>query len=436
MSDIDDLATQLVAVLNKLRDDPPVALALLDQEVEDDLTDLTSQLLAVNAALTSQGSTVGNLTTQLDQLQAAVAALQAGGTGSGSGTVKFAPGLLVASSEAPAGVKLSAQYVCDGTNDADQINLAMKSAATLRIGQVVLSGGRFQCRKSVRILAGVDFVGQGELSELVANQLGAGHLIINDDANVHAVKIRNMRLNGNGAGGGTGSGVFLDMADSTTTGGAPDTSPDSDNSVEGLHVTNFRNDPARHGIWLGSTKSATSYSRGNTVINCQVQRCGGVGIYLQGSADSFITGCHIGSCDTAGIRVNAGNAQIANTKAYYCPIGIDMVSVRATLVGVSAQDCVTGVKINAGSIVAAGLTTDTSQVVGVLINADRVSVVGLNVFHRPNGRFKDAAGADLPDAAGLIVQGTRTLVHISGVVDARGITTPVTGYTGSSLLVG
>jgi parallel beta-helix repeat protein len=434
MSDIEDLATQLAAVLNKLRDDPPVALAVLDQEVEDDLTDLTSQLLAVNAALAGQGSAVGNLTTQLGQLQAVVAALQAGGTG--SGTVKFAPGLLVASSEAPAGVKLSAQYVCDGTNDADQINLAMKSAATLRIGQVVLSGGRFQCRKSVRILAGVDFVGQGELSELVANQLGAGHLVINDDANVHAVKIRNMRLNGNGAGGGTGSGVFLDMADSTTTGGAPDTSPDSDNSIEGLHVTNFRNDPARHGIWLGSTKSATSYSRGNTIINCQVQRCGGVGIYLQGSADSFITGCHIGSCDTAGIRVNAGNAQIANSKAYYCPIGIDMVSVRATLAGVSAQDCVTGVKINAGSIVAVGLTTDTCQVVGVLINADRVSVEGLNVFHRPNGRFKDSAGADLPDAAGLIVQGTRTLVHISGVVDARGITTPVTGYTGSSLLVG
>ena len=86
-----------------------------------------------------------------------------------------ATALFVAAANAPDSLKQIAHFVCDGTDDQTEINMALEMLGTVG-GQVQLSAGTFQCSGSVQMRPRSVLVGQGRATALLAHGTWTGEL--------------------------------------------------------------------------------------------------------------------------------------------------------------------------------------------------------------------------------------------------------------------
>jgi hypothetical protein len=347
---------------------------------------------------------------------------------------------VVLSNDAPADRKAAAAsdpytWVCDGTNDEVQINLAINAASPKQsynagmpataasLGKVVLSGGRFNIGTAgIKMRSAVHLEGAGiastEVRAVSCNQPG---MISLASANDHLCQVSNMWLNGNSGGGGTCSAIDFDMTGSGSTSLYPDSNPDSDHHIHDLFIDEFRG-TNRHGIYLHAT--GTANNRGNIIDRIQIRDCtGGSGIYLSAASDSFISNCHVGGSGLNGYHIATGNTKISNCKSYYSlQNGFLFTSGRGVITGCESQDDETGFNFDASPTTATSLVADTSNVAGIRVSTDRLQVVSFNIFVRGGGKFATQQRGIWYDQATAF-----TNCAILGNVESDNITTPISG---------
>lgn len=334
-------------------------------------------------------------------------------------------------------------WVCDGTNDGVQINLAIDAAAprtgsssggaarnpdspaTARsIGMVQLGGGRFNIgAEGIVMRTAVHLNGQGEAAtELRAVSCNQTGLIRLANATDHLCHLSNFYMQGNSGGGGTCSGIHFNMTGGANTSSYPDSNPDSDHLIENLYVFGFDANTSRHGVHLQA--GSGDHNRGNIVRNLQVRsnylNPGGTGIYFNGASDSYIEACHLGGY-TIGYQVAGGNSKLIGNKSFYSgQYGVYVTSGRALIEGHESQDDDTGMFFDGVPGTATGLVVDTSNAAGIRVSNDRLQIIGFNIFNRSGGRYATSV-------RGLWYDGAFTNCAIIGNVENSAITTAVSG---------
>lgn len=358
---------------------------------------------------------------------------------------------VVLSNDAPADRKAAAAsdaytWVCDGTNDEVQINLAIDAASPKQsynagmpasaasLGKVEMSGGRFNIGSAgIKMRTAVHLEGAGigstELRAVACNQPGLINLA---NVNDHLCELSNFYMNGNSASGGTCSAIKFDMTASGNTSLYPDTNPDADHHIHDLFIDEFRG-TNRHGIWLyADTSVVSSNNRGNIIDRVQVRDCtGGNGIFLDAASDCFIANCHVGGSGLSGYRIAGGNTKMSNNKSFYSnQYGVYVTSGRINITGHEAQDDDTGLFLDGVPGTATSLVVDTCNQAGIRLSNDRVQVVGFNIFVRGGGRYTT-------QARGLWYDAALNYCCVIGNVENANMTTPISGTTpaNSTILV-
>jgi hypothetical protein len=350
--------------------------------------------------------------------------------------------ILVASADAPASVKEKAHYVCNGTNDHVEINLAIRDASPTQAndvgqnigvnravpegtqaGRVILSGGEFHISGSILMRTGVWLQGQGPLTFLRAKSnltasTGEGTpvaMIKKFDQYVHLIVISDMSLYGNFGSGGPGHGIYLESGSDLDS--YPASDPDTYDRIERLFIHYFTTG-SRDGIHIAGKPQG----RGVFIDNCAIRNHSGAGIRID-APDGAIQNCNIGG-GQYGIRMTAGNFRLVNNKLWYADTaGLSLENSRIMATGIEVQDCVNGVTITADRNIIEALHLDHFSGTGLTISANYVKV-SFMMHHRSGGRYGSS-----PMATGVSFTGTRTQVNVQGVIDPALITTPVTGTT-------
>ena len=340
-------------------------------------------------------------------------------------------------------------WVCDGTNDEVQINLAIDAAAPKQgasapnnpgspatakhVGMVQLSGGRFNIGSAGIVMrTAVHLNGAGmassELRAVSCNQTG---LIRLADPTDHLCHLSNFYMQGNSGSGGTCSGIHLNMTGGANTSAYPDANPDSDHLIENLFVFGFDANTSRHGIYLQG--GSGDHNRGNMVRNIQMRsnyaNAGGTGIYFSGASDSYISNCHVGGY-TIGYQIAGGNSKMDCNKSFYSnQYGVYITSGRALVDGHESQDDDTGIYLDGVPATASGLVLDTSNAAGLRISNDRIQAGIFNVFVRGGGRYAT-------QVRGVWYDGVFTNCAVIGNIENANITTPESGTvpTGTHLV--
>lgn len=181
--------------------------------------------------------------------------------------------LVVAASDAPAGIKTNADYVCDGTNDEVEINAAIASLPT-KGGKVTLSEGTFNIASSILIQNdNVTIIGAGAGQRDGATQNGAGTKLLASSGIANAVVLVQRAAN--------------------------------NRPVYGVLLRDFVVD----GALLGTAVDGIMFrsNRGH-VDHVHVHRCTGNGIRLKGYSsphwdtyDTHVNFCQVGDCQAAGV---------------------------------------------------------------------------------------------------------------------------------------
>lgn len=336
-------------------------------------------------------------------------------------------------------------WVCDGTNDEAQINLAINAASPLQgrnatmpadaahLGKVELSGGRFNIGGAGIVMrTAVHLEGAGfastELRAVNCNQSG---LIRLGNVRDHLTHLSDFMMEGNAGGGGSCSAIDYDMTGSIAAGGTGDGSnpvyplanPDSYHQIHGLYITQFRGG-TRHGIYLHS--AATANNRANRVSGITMRDCSGNGIYLQAASDCTITDCEIGGSGGSGFHIATGNTKILGCKSFYSNVnGFYFSSGRGIVEGCESQDDNTGFFFDASPQMAAGLVADSANAAGIRVSSSDLVIAGFQIFSRggPGSGIRYEVSQ-----RGIWYDGAYSRCTILGNVKASvGITAPVSG---------
>lgn len=344
----------------------------------------------------------------------------AGATGptgpAGTSTSASSGILLVAASNAPASVRDSADYVCDGTADQVQINQALTDAGST--SKVLLSGGLFTISGSISLTqSGMTLHGSGYQTTRidVANGTNA-HAIHVSGANVVGVEIANLMIYGNRSNNTSGDGIYIDTA----------WGADGD----GSHLV-FNVDvqyAAAHGI---HTNQNTRVLR---ALSCRVKAAQRSGYFLDGS-DAQLTNCVADVCEESGFYLWSSNIMLVGCKAFYCGeagpahAGFYVNASRGEMTGCEAQDnyyngfwctptgtgsyqCLfTGCIADSNGQALDAAANNASH--GLLIdNSDRNVVTG-GVYAESGNNTGDGLGA--PQNYGIRILGTSSENTITGV---------------------
>lgn len=350
--------------------------------------------------------------------------------------------IIVASSEAPADVKVGAHYICDGTADNVQINSAITQATTAvarggnasgeQRGRVILTGGQFTLSDPVLMRTGVWLQGQGMLTQLeddgtvgTGGSGGLPALIKLNDANVHMSMVSDMYLEGNFASGTSGCcGIYYEGSGGGDQSDFPNSDPDTDNSIRQMFIHGFKNaGSTQHGIYINDTQM-----RGTQISDCNIREITTHAIFVQGP-DGHMNNIHIGGVGTDGVRVDGGNWKINNVKAYYCDnYGFNFINTRMVGSCLEAQDCYNGVNLGAADVIVEGIFIDTCDVNALTISGDRVKASFL-IMHRSSGRYANTN-------VGVLFSSTPTGINVQGTINNTDVTTPVSGtYSGTANFV-
>lgn len=350
--------------------------------------------------------------------------------------------VVVVSNDAPSAVKAAATrlgwYVCDGTADQVQVQAAVDDAAALQSrnsgspsgalqrGCVQLTGGRFNFSAGVALYTAVHVTGVGRLTEVRSVGCTSVGLFYLASANEHLVELSNMYLEGNWASGGSCAAVYFDNSGTTSFAGYPGSSPDAYHHIHDLYVNGFES-TSRDGIVM---YSSTSDNRGSMVSRCRIKNVAGSGIVMNGSSDSVISDCTVGTVNDYGILAAGGNVKINGGKVMYADTaGVYASSGRGVISGFEVQDCYDGIYLNAPHWALSAVTVDTSSRYSLRIGDSNIAANGIDIFNRAGGRYATTG-------YGIYVDAAHTDLTIVGVVDGSArMTTPYSGTVGSRCFV-
>ena len=408
----------------------------------------TARTVAAGTGLTGGGDLSTNRT--LAVVYGTAAGTVAQGNDARFGTTGTSPRpvyAVVLSNDAPSDRKAAATsdpytWVCDGTNDEVQINLAIDAASPLQsrnagmpstakqLGKVVLSGGEFNIGSAgILMRTAVHLEGAGQasthLNAVSCNQTG---LIRLASATDHLTQLSNLRMNGASSGGGTCSAIHYDMTGGSNTSGYPDINPDGDHSIFNLIIDEFRG-TGRNGIYLQG--GSGDHNRGNMIDKIQIRDCtGGHGIWLSGASDSYIMNCHVGGSGGDGYRIQTGNTKISNCKSFYSiGRGFYWSSGRGVISNCESQDDATGYYFDASPQTASCLIADSSNVAGIQVSTSELCITGFTILNR------GGVGSGIQyetTQRGIYFDATYNDCLLIGSVKAANITTPISGTVPST----
>lgn len=408
----------------------------------------TARAVATGTGLTGGGDLTTNRTVAV--VYGTTAGTVAQGNDARFGTTGTSPRpvyAVVLSNDAPADRKAAAAsdpytWVCDGTNDEVQINLAIDAASPLQsrnagmpatakqLGKVVLSGGEFNIGSAGIVMrTAVHLEGAGQAStHLQAASCNQTGLIRLGAATDHLTQLSKFRMDGKSGAGGTCSAIHYNMTGGSTTGGYPDINPDGDHSIHDLVIDEFRGS-SRNGIYLQG--GSGDHNRGNMIDKIQIRDCTtGHGIWLSGASDSYIMNCHVGGSGGDGYRIQTGNTKISNCKSFYSlGNGFYWSSGRGIVSNCESQDDNIGYYFDASPQTASCLIADSSNVAGIQVSTSELCITGFTILNR------GGVGSGIQyetTQRGIYFDATYNDCLLIGSVKAANITTPISGTVPST----
>lgn len=184
-------------------------------------------------------------------------------------------------------------FHASGTNDHVAINDAIAAVAAQGGGKVQLLGDLFNIGGSIILRTGVILSGEGLGTRIVASAGFQAGMVTLFDNSVHATKLTDMFLDGNGqevhgvryiANGGQ---IFTSV---------PDTNPDPAHIIRDLLIKNMGSSTyAGHGMWFSGGNL-----RAMKVSDIRIQVARGCGVWIDGAVDSHYTNIEIGSSGSGG----------------------------------------------------------------------------------------------------------------------------------------
>jgi hypothetical protein len=387
-----------------------------------------------------------------------------GGSSSGGG----APLITVASAISSSRVKARADYVCNGTNDADIINAAILAADNQinngntgpRHGSLQLADGVYVLNKPILIPGrGFSLMGCGfgtalmKASTFTNGGRGSAEALIKmantlPGNQAGCITIKDMFLAGRhranfGAGAPSGTpikGIHLEitpgdavaaMSDPTTYGwptGGPNES-DNHSILENLRIWDTAG-----GIFVSDTTGARGFQYKGIMIGRLTS--GAKGLHSNAS-DSKTFQCVVasgGATNATGIHLDGGNGLMLQCKAFYFnasgSLGFNVSSSRCTLVLCESQDNLEGFRVTGDNAEAIGCRVDTqvASTIGFNLNgASSFNIEGLAIHTRGPGTLTN--GLCLPNAT--TVGDGKLSAYIDPIVGG-GVAKPVTvgpGFT-------
>ncbi len=245
--------------------------------------------------------------------------------------------LLVAASDAPAGIQAAAHYVCNGTDDQAEINQAIAYLGTVG-GQIQLSPGTFNCGGAIRLNRRVMLVGAGRATILKAigswtafDGTSSGAVIEPVDAGIDKTAIASLAINGNRWSGGDVKGIYYNI----TTDANFDEGPDAAHYFSDIYIYHTR----QHGFHIAGERM-----RGNNISRLRVYNVGEEGVteahgFYVDCPDSFFSQCESGSSSGSGFYAKGGNLHFTNCKSWYSDLsGWQIRTVRGQYAACEAQD--------------------------------------------------------------------------------------------------
>ncbi len=181
---------------------------------------------------------------------------------------------IVAASDAPRQWRSFAWYLCSGTNDAEQIQLAIDDAVAAGGGTVILSPGTFSISSPINLNGDLVIRGQGIANtnlQLAANA-NVDLFVYNRAGNEFECNLEYMTLNGNKANNTSGNGINTGVGAGT---------------LQDIHLVYvFVQSFSERGILLDN-------AWGLTMEGCIVEFCEGTGVEVLGG-NGKINACKIG----------------------------------------------------------------------------------------------------------------------------------------------
>ena len=256
------------------------------------------------------------------------------------GTHQFptAPAILVAANNAPARLKVQADYICDGTSDQVEINQALTDLGAIG-GQVFLSQGVFNCTGAVQMRRRTFLRGQGRATILKAlgtwgafDGLAQGALIEPLNDGIDKTTVFSLTLDGNRWSGANIHGIYYNI----TRKDEFDEGPDAAHIFTDIYILQTR----QHGVYLQG-----SNMRANALTRIRVYNVGkegespvAHGFYIN-CPDSFYTQCESGSSSGSGFWIAGANNRFTNCKSWYSDLsGFHIASVRSQYAACESQD--------------------------------------------------------------------------------------------------
>lgn len=208
------------------------------------------------------------------------------------GTLKSSGAMLVAASDAPTDIKNVANYICDGTADKVEINLAITAIATLG-GKVVLSEGHFYTAAAISVSSNITIEGQGWATIITTVGTGFYGIVNSSQTTGNAyITIRDLKIDFSSVAA-THEAVRITVAN-VAVGSVDYCSVDRVWTVctptLGLAV---------QAIYLGGVArtSGTNLCHGPSVTNCRVQGAPAAGIRVRISDIATVEGNTTDNCN-------------------------------------------------------------------------------------------------------------------------------------------
>ena len=115
---------------------------------------------------------------------------------SGGGSAWRYATFVIAASDSTALGQANADYVCDGTNDQDEINTAIALATTSGFRRILLLEGTFSITQQITMASNMMLEGQGDATVLVVDGRPSTNILLYVNA-LSNVTVRNLKVDGN-----------------------------------------------------------------------------------------------------------------------------------------------------------------------------------------------------------------------------------------------
>ena len=385
-----------------------------------------------------------------------------------------APALLIASAISTSKVKARADVVCDGTNDAAQINAAITAATNqivgagaTKYGGIILADGVYRLNTPILIpCAGFSIRGQGmgtilmrasgtftdagqgsvpALIKMASTPTAQAASSINiSDLYLLGANFANYGASASASSSSRVTGIYLEVTTATNvkaTYGHPVAAADADGFSR---IRNVTVENCSHGIYISG-----SYARHNFIEGCVVHTVadGCHGFYMDTSDNEILNCTAAGDAgdNSYGFNISGGSNILTHCKAFYYDgsgsRGYSITSSRASITACEAQDSTVGFYVtgsNASLVQCRCDTQETSTTAFDLSSADYSNCIGLIVAMRSGGTYTN--GIALPADQGSTAGWMQLSAFVDPTLGGSGsyITRPVskngTNVTASSAL--